>query len=327
MDRSKNSFAPAVQDDRAARALILVASKKILELRRVHDEAATLGNCDEKERANAERAELKKIFEQLQSFEPDPEKPLTARSLENIDAARKEVEVTLINYETFADDSGVIPEDTELDDLIERLTTTNTVVGDDDKRDVANKTKDETDEHLTNRVNRSITDAKNDEKQNNISKEIETPNPAELTGPFTLNNDQTPTNTDNNGGKKGVRQHDDMSRGSRRSKGKTSSVASSKREVEKVKNDVKIRFMEEQVALEEKMQKMELEAEAVKESVRRQMEMQVESAKRRLKVETLKAEARRDDELARIEEEQDVTDDEFDEEEFEDRKDFKFIKF
>ena len=40
------------------------------------------------------------------------------------------------------------------------------------------------------------------------------------------------------------------------------------------------------------------------------MQMQVESAKRRFKVETLKAEARRDDELARIDEEQELLEEE-----------------
>ena len=109
MDQSKNSFAPIVQDDRAARALILLASKKVVELCRIHDEATTSGEREVKDKANTERAELKTLFERLQNFEPDDAKPLTARTLENLDAARRDVEVTLINYETFADDSGGNP--------------------------------------------------------------------------------------------------------------------------------------------------------------------------------------------------------------------------
>ena len=142
MDQSKNSFAPVVQDDRAARALILSASRKVLDLRRAHEEAMATGTREAKDASNAVRTEMKQIFENLQRFEPDPAKPLSARSLENLDAARKEVEVTLINCETFADDEGNGPEDTELDEVIRRLSMTNTRVNDDEKDDDNNKTKD-----------------------------------------------------------------------------------------------------------------------------------------------------------------------------------------
>ena len=142
MDQSKNSFAPVVQDDRAARALILSASRKILDLRKAHGEALTSGTREAKDVSNTERTELKQIFEKLQRFEPDPAKPLSVKSLENLDAARREVEVTLINCETFADDEGNGPEDTELDEVIRRLSTTSTKVDDDEKDDDDNKTKE-----------------------------------------------------------------------------------------------------------------------------------------------------------------------------------------
>ena len=318
MDQSKNSFAPIVQDDRAARALILLASKKVVELCRIHDEATTSGEREVKDKANTERAELKTLFERLQNFEPDDAKPLTARTLENLDAARRDVEVTLINYETFADDSGEIPDDPELDNFIERLTATNGNGTEDGKNYDENKTNDERDVHLSNRVIHPITEIENDNKQNNASTEVKTPEPANVTAPFATDSESITIITSNQGIKKQYRPHDVASRGSRRSSRKVSSIASSKRETDKEKNEVKIRFLEEQSALEEEIQKMEMEADAIRrdmeaEATRRQME--VESAKRRLKVETLKAEARRDDELARIDEERDVTDEECDEDE------------
>ena len=76
MDKSLNPFAPIVHDDRAARALILDASKQISEFVRVHDEAAASQDHEAKERANVQRVELKKVFEKLQGFVPDAEKPI-----------------------------------------------------------------------------------------------------------------------------------------------------------------------------------------------------------------------------------------------------------
>ena len=160
MDKSKNSFAPIINDDRAARALILLASKKIVEFCRVHDEASASGDREAKDKANATRVELKTLFERLQNFEPDDEKPLTARSLENLDAARRDVEVTLINYETFADDSGEIPDDTELDEFIERMTATNTKNTNDEDEHDENKTNDERAVLSSDRVIHPITETK-----------------------------------------------------------------------------------------------------------------------------------------------------------------------
>ncbi len=64
-------------------------------------------------------------------------------------------------------------------------------------------------------------------------------------------------------------QLDSASRGSRRSKGRTSSTTSSKREIEKEKYNVKIRFLEEQTALEERILMMEMEV--------KKQEMEVET--------------------------------------------------
>ena len=174
MDQSKNSFAPVVQDDRAARALILSASRKILDLRRAHEEAMASGTREAKDASNAVRSEMKQVFENLQNFEPDPAKPLSARSLENLDAARKEVEVTLINYETFADDEGNGPEDTELDEVIRRLSTTNTRGDGDEKKDDDNKTKDKVAVDSSSRVLHST----GKQNQNDESIRIATPEPA-----------------------------------------------------------------------------------------------------------------------------------------------------
>ena len=315
MDKSKNSFAPIIHDDRAARALILLASKKVVELCRRHDEATASGEREAKDQANAERLELKAIFEQLQNFEPDDAKPLTARTLENLNAARRDVEVTLINYETFANESGEIPDDPELDEFIERMTTTNTVEKDDKNENEENKTNDERDVLSSNRVNCPITETKNDHEQNDKATGVKTPEPANVTAPYASSNDSITILASIQGEKKVYRQHDTKSRGSRRSSRKVSSIASSKREIDKEKNEVKIRFLEEQSALEEEIQQMEMEAETLRremeaEATRRQME--VESAKRRFRVETLKAEARRDDELARIDEDKEITDEEGD---------------
>ena len=300
MDQSKNSFAPVVQDDRAARALILSASRKILDLRKAHEEAMAAGTREAKDASNAERAELKQIFEKLQSFEPDPAKPLSARSLENLDATRKEVEVTLINYETYADDEGNGPEDTELDEVIRRLSTTNTRNNDDEKDDDDNKTKDKVVVVSSSRVLHS-TEKK---KQNVESVNVATPEPALPTALFSVSEAQPTLDAKSNGGKSSLGKQDTASRGTRRSRGKTTSVASSKREAEKEKNDIKIRFLEEQAVLEAQVQRMEFE-----------MKMQVESAKHRLKVETLKAEAKRDNELARVDEEPETSEDDYEEDE------------
>ena len=249
-----------------------------------------------KERANVQRVELKKVFEKLQGFVPDAEKPPTAKSLEGMEATRREAEITLINHETFIGTSDDLPDDTELDDLIHRLSTTNSIAHEDDEN---NKTNNERDVDSTRRANDLNTESEDSKKQNE-SVEMETPGIAEITITDTAD-EQTPPRTSNNVGARLHRQQDAASRRSRRSKGKASTVTSSKREAEKEKNEVKIRFLEEKAAWEEKIQRMEFEAK-----------MQVESAKRKFQVETLKAEAKRDDELARIEEEYDADDDEFD---------------
>ena len=296
MDKSLNPFAPIVHDDRAARALILDASKQITEFVRAHDEAAASQDHEAKERANVQRVELKKVFEKLQGFVPDAEKPPTAKSLEGMEATRREAEITLINHETFIGTSDDLPDDTELDDLIHRLSTTNSIAHEDDEN---NKTNNERDVDSTRRANDLNTESEDSKKQNE-SVEMETPGIAEITITDTAD-EQTPPRTSNNVGARLHRQQDAASRRSRRSKGKASTVTSSKREAEKEKNEVKIHFLEEKAAWEEKIQRMEFEAK-----------MQVESAKRKFQVETLKAEAKRDDELARIEEEYDADDDEFD---------------
>ena len=304
MDKSLNPFAPIVHDDRAARALILETSKQITEFVRAHDEAAASQDHEAKERANVQRGELKKIFEKLQGFVPDAEKPPTAKSLEGIETTRREAEITLINHETFIGISDDLPDDTELDDLIHRLSTTNIIAHENDDN---NKTNHEREVDSTHRAKDPITEFNDSNEQNDKSVEVETPGIAEIATAEVVN-EQTTHRTSSNGEAKFPCQQDAASRRSRRSKGKTSTVASSRREAEKEKNEVKIRFLEEKAALEEEIQRMELKAKMQAEEAK----MQVESAKRRLQVETLKAEAKRDDELARIEEEHDAGDDEFD---------------
>ncbi len=195
------------------------------------------------------------------------------------------------------------------------MTTTNTVKKDDKKEDEKNKTNDERDVLPPIRVNCPNTETKSNHEQNDSPTGVKTPEPADVTAPYVSSNDSITVIASIQGEKKVYRQHDTKSRGSRRSSKKVSSIASSKREIDKEKNEVKIRFLEEQSALEEEIQQMEMEAETLRremeaEATRRQME--VESAKRRFRVETLKAEARRDGELARIEEDKEITDEEGD---------------
>ena len=219
--------------------LTLEASKQIMNFIRVHDEAAASGEPEARERANSERAELKKIFDRLREFKPDPEKSPTVRSMESMDATRREVEVTLINHESFVEASGEVPDDTELDDLIHRLSTTNIIAHEDDDD---NKTEREPIVESTGKVKEKFTESQNIEKQKGKSVDGKTPDNAEISAASVLD-EQTPSITHSNGKAIAFRQQDVVSRGSRRSKGRTSTIASSKREAEKEKNEVKIRFM------------------------------------------------------------------------------------
>ena len=120
MDQKKNPFAPPAADDRAARACINDLCKSINLFRVTHAEALKTDDAELKYHANRYRANLKAAVAAVKAF--SPEQPLEKKTSDRMAGLLSEGEKSLMILNTFADESGNAPDDPELDEFIEKMT-------------------------------------------------------------------------------------------------------------------------------------------------------------------------------------------------------------
>ena len=286
MDPSLNPFSSPVNDDRGCRALTKEAVRRLSVFIRSHDDAKAAGGRTEKQKANELRVDVREIFVRIKNFTPDS--ALETRTLEKLNTVRTNIEHGLIDHGTFVFDEDD-ESDVDVEEAFNRLSTTNDKVP------------------QKNAKRRSDSQRLRETNENIIRDRIPTvtPEPSTMTRPFPHILGSIENVPQRTGSKTGpdITISDNShpktrSYATRSDKTRSHKTSSSKSERTKDKNDVELRYLDDQMNIDAKIDSMKnkIAMEAGR----------VEAAKRTLaaleKREKFRAQTRRDESLARIDE-------------------------